>query len=186
MFLVRTHIARLSWDQSFISQVLVFIKVLNILDMETVHSFVQPKAEDILRRKLYVIILQTYYRDKLRLRKSISRLPAREYFSLSLTVFYQIFILLFYHMLHKNIKSSLPVDWFILTDTSCLPINIFITFYDFEGFFFTTVYDKWGTLKHSCNKENQDVRNDKHTFSSCLTSLFFRFRSGLSLSNWWR
>lgn len=133
MFFVRTHIARLSWDQSFISQVLVFIKVLNILDMETVHSFVQPKAEDILLRKLYVIILQTYYRDKLRLRKFISRLPAREYFSLSLTVFYQIFILLFYHMLHKIIKSSLPVDWFILTDTSCLPINIFITFYDFEG-----------------------------------------------------
>lgn len=63
MFLVRTHIARLSWDQSFISQVLVFIKVLNILDMETVHSFVQPKAKDILRRKLYVIILQTYYRQ---------------------------------------------------------------------------------------------------------------------------
>lgn len=158
MFLVRTHIARLSWDQSFISQVLVFIKVLNILDMETVHSFVQPKAEDILRRKLYVIILQTYYRDKLRLRKFISRLPAREYFSLSLTVFYQIFILLFYHMLHKIIKSSLPVDWFILTDTSCLPINIFITFYDFEGFFspqFMINEVHWNTVviwKSRCQK----------------------------------
>lgn len=58
MFLVRTHIARLSWDQSFISQVLVFIKVLNILDMETVHSFVQPKAEDILRR---IMILRGFF-----------------------------------------------------------------------------------------------------------------------------
>lgn len=63
MFLVHTHIARLSWDKSFISQVLVFVQVQNILDMETVHSFVQPKAEDILSRKLYVIILQTYYRQ---------------------------------------------------------------------------------------------------------------------------
>lgn len=140
MFLVHTHIARLSWDQSFISQVLVFVQVLNILDMETIHSFVQPKVQNILSRKLYVITLQTFYfyRDKLRLRKSISRLPARQYFSLSLTVFYQIFILLFYHMLHKiiKIKSSLPVhvDWSYWQIT-CLPINIFITFYDFEGFF---------------------------------------------------
>lgn len=63
MFLVRTHIARLSWDESFISQVLIFVQVLNILYMETVHSFVQPKEEDILSRKLYVIILQTYYRQ---------------------------------------------------------------------------------------------------------------------------
>lgn len=64
MFLVRTHIARLSWDESFISQVLVFVQVLNILYMETVHSFVQPKEEDILSRKfMYVILLQTYYRQ---------------------------------------------------------------------------------------------------------------------------
>lgn len=62
MFLVRTHIARLSWDQSFISQVLVFIKVLNILDMETVHSFVQPKAEDILRR---IMILRGFFHHSL-------------------------------------------------------------------------------------------------------------------------